>query len=1354
MVREEAQDAGGTADGEFDPGEVQDPLGIGGSEPTTTPTGGRGGGGGDFTATLPPASGSTEVAEQPSGGGPLEGQRPTGERIAEQNLDQQPSRSSGGRPGSQQQIAAVRDPTGRSGTPTPPGEQVSQQELQDRGIGVERQFEITERVAESTPGVEAQDVAFREAGGTIFVGLQPGATIGRPKVGSTPISPNKSIAGLKRRTVGPGIGRLPGSATAEDLQAAGAVQSAEKEIQQLQAGREGTPGFGIGLTPSRQRFRQARTQAVEQSISEFNERFDVGFERGQEFRLTETGDLELTADARRRLVATELVRPPEERELEGTQDIREVDDLSELEFNEEGELTSIQPQGGFAEFLFGPPGTFESAVGGVVSGGVGAAGEFASPVLNPIGAGVGTVTTGIGQTAPGQAILGPPSQLEQDIGTVSYQGARAIGDVGTFIGEDVFGTGVELAGLDRPSIAGGEAAETFVKGLGMGAADILQAPNVALQAGEATVGGTQFAAEKVSEEGVGPGLGTAAAAGVGVTAAAAQIAGGSLVARPVSSAGALTGGALVGGAVSPVRVSRFDVPTSGGGTATLRGVRLTAPKILERRLDIPGRTIAGTREGRPTLGTPSVRPGRIDFDRFGERLGAREPVGRFETDVTGAIAARVGPEAKTRFDVAASLVSQGGGGRISNILELTTAPARRVGARGREGLATVRGQTFGRIEGAAEPALQVGEDIGFATGYAAGRGEVAIRSGIQRGSADFENLVEPGLVVGERAGFATGYAAGRGERIIRSGFGRARTGFESRVEPALQAGERAGFATGYAIGRGEAKVRGAAAGVERGVDLGLSRAEQGLRTFARASDEALEPIFRPVERGAFAAGERFGRVQSRLGRQTASSQLDLTRVEDILGEAEDVPAGAEPELSTALIELDAEIFGSGAVRAQLPGYRTPRDIDIAVSNRGEAKARLSSALEESGAEVDVDEVFDIKTFGERASPGELVKFGRLAQRRLQTKEGLDVTPAGEELMKKAGAGAFIRGRETPAASELGTTGRVDIGPEPVAEGAFVRVKDPADASVVATELARVEGLGTISPFARSASRARAAEIRRFREEFEPELERATAEQPPLSTLEPVVSRRQLSELFESERAQAQFGLRRAVDVERRDTDVEPRDVDRRGSSVSARGGFDPAVPVPTSVFGGRTESNVSATAPDGGELPPGSPVEGSEGPEINVTSPTVDLEESDVAIKIPGSPIGTTEPDVSPGTTGTVPESSVTVTPTSPTPGADVPSQRLPGNDIPVPVTAEPLGETSAVRANLQIDEDDKGRLLGLGGVAAPTYTDFTNPLTGATEITDRPVQESTGAIFVEEDEIDVAYQPGSGPEDFEEDFV
>jgi hypothetical protein len=146
------------------------------------------------------------------------------------------------------------------------------------------------------------------------------------------------------------------------------------------------------------------------------------------------------------------------------------------------------------------------------------------------------------------------------------------------------------------------------------------------------------------------------ASGEGAAARAATQFGEAASERPRQFGGALAGNiageAALGTALSPLKVSRFDVPTGPDSSTTVRGVRTRLPGVRDR-------TLVGTRGARPTVGTPDVDPDAVDLTRLGSR-GDRvfEPVGQFETDIFQATARAQGGEAAARAEAVGELIGE------------------------------------------------------------------------------------------------------------------------------------------------------------------------------------------------------------------------------------------------------------------------------------------------------------------------------------------------------------------------------------------------------------------------------------------------------------------------------------------------------------------------------------------------------------------------------------------------------------------------------------------------------------------------------------------------------------------------
>lgn len=252
----------------------------------------------------------------------------------------------------------------------------------------------------------------------------------------------------------------------------------------------------------------------------------------------------------------------------------------------------------------------------------------------------------------------------------------------------------------------------------------------------------------------------------------------------------------------------------------------------------------------------------------------------------------------------------------------------------------------------------------------------------------------------------------------------------------------------------------------RGLQREARRASTGRRAVERT--EAIQDV---IDIGA----------RRRRGRMT-----DPT-TEGVVRNVQRVPQDRVQAVARALEDLDATVEGSAAIRAQLPEARAPRDLDILVDDEAAARARLGEALE--GADADVDDVFDIKERGERAAPGQTMKFGRRAQPRLRTEGGVRVTSLSEELIRKAGAAGFIRGSGTPTLQFRGLSEVIDIGPEPVRLAKRPRFKDVGDTATIARGLVQGDlrsGLPFLTLRSRTARREARA-IERFEDLFAGEL---------------------------------------------------------------------------------------------------------------------------------------------------------------------------------------------------------------------------------------------------------------------------
>lgn len=1018
-------------------------------------------------------------------------QEDAGVDLSERERDQRQER----------RVRNIQEPGEFQATPSAP-ERVSAQELRDAGVTGQAIQETREDLSRRVSGLQSDEVIFTRQDGQIRARGEAGfrdqeefdQALRRARRRQAPDETRLIRAG-KRATPGAGITRTP-TTPAESVRARSRETDAIREV------REATPGPGIGLSrrerERRQRIQRAEDRAATNLISTLEERvpgerFSVaGFERGEEFEVTRrqgdpvgrlqqaivTGELlergpeQIGQEIARETRALETGQPIIETELTPTGRRRFTTQKllaqGEIEFDEQtatlpgiGEL-SVTPTREVktpAQLEFGDAGQLEDV-------------EEAPEVLNVRQGSLleqgakGTIAT----LDFGAEKIAEAGDVVEDVTFPVIESTRALPTVTNPLG--VFGTQEQK-----------EFSETVRKGAVGGVTDIFRLPEAGLDVTRAGTEAAIFTGTQIAEEGPVEGLGTAGTAGAAVGGKLARQVGIASAKQPVRTAGTLVGGSAVGAAVSPVRFSRFDVPVEGGGTQTLRGVRVTSPKILEGRVDRPGTTLVGARGKRPTRGAPSVDPERIDFERLGEFGPEIDPTGRFETDVLRATAGRVGPEAQSRFEAAESVAAEG-------------------------------------------------------------------------------TKTSPGL--------------------------------------------------------------------------------------------------------------------------------ELTSTEEIVRQARDVPEGAAGPVAEALQDVDAEIFGSAAVRSQIPEARTPRDVDIAVEDKSAAKQRLGEALE--GTDAEVADVFDIKEKSELPRPGEVAKFGRLAKERLETDEGVKVTQAGEELLKKAGGSVFLRPRGTPAPDAPGTGGVVDVGPGTRGGGTFVRVKDPADVGIIGAGMARTTGLGRVSPRARRRARVRAQKVEEFREEFESELQASVAEQPELMPPRPVVSRGRLRQLASEERAQVTLGGRRRGQLDDVDTGVEPRDIDTE-SSVARRRGFDPTVPIPTSLISGRATtqpSTVSTGGVEGVSPAPTGPTQPSQVTTAQPTSPVSvpDIDTTTSPISTPDSPT-TTSPTTTP-TTPVVPGLDSPVSPVPPTTPTTTPTTP------PPPPTFGTPGDTTTTRPVPDVDEDE--RRFGVAG--------------------------------------------------------
>jgi hypothetical protein len=289
-------------------------------------------------------------------------------------------------------------------------------------------------------------------------------------------------------------------------------------------------------------------------------------------------------------------------------------------------------------------------------------------------------------------------------GAAGFANRNVVGPVAGFIGErvevgaqlaqtgpevtntgDVRVTGPELdspfdaqpeTGLGETTAAVAEAGGRGATGATLGApAGVVETTNIAGQ-------GIEFTGEAVAEEGLQEGVAESGEAAVDT----AQATGSAFVRQaqrnPLQTGAALLGGLGGGAAVTPLRLTRTDVPTRGGGDTTVRGLRAEPPAItrpLTSDRNIQGRTLAGTTGGRPQVGTPTVDLENVDIERAGTgtaQSGAVfEPQRPFETDVFTASAPSAGETATERVRATQALLGEGdtltGGAATQNVAPVT-----------------------------------------------------------------------------------------------------------------------------------------------------------------------------------------------------------------------------------------------------------------------------------------------------------------------------------------------------------------------------------------------------------------------------------------------------------------------------------------------------------------------------------------------------------------------------------------------------------------------------------------------------------------------------------------------------------
>jgi len=268
-------------------------------------------------------------------------------------------------------------------------------------------------------------------------------------------------------------------------------------------------------------------------------------------------------------------------------------------------------------------------------------------------------------------------------------------------------------------------------------------------------------------------------------------------------------------------------------------------------------------------------------------------------------------------------------------------------------------------------------------------------------------------------------------------------GLRVQTPPALEAvGVRARGRT-IAGTRGGRPTVGAPSVVPLADDLDLSRAG-ATSTAAVEPGSAFEADIARSTAGDLRGGDA-GRFETAEGVQAEAQRqqnvgFTAESAEEAAGQARAVPESAAGDVAEALRDVDATVFGSAAARAQLDEFRQPRDLAIVVDDMAEAKPRLAESL--AGENAGAGDVFDIKKVEDvpgRARGGEEIKFGRTS-REPRELDGIPFNPVEEELVRKAGASAFLRSPEA-----TNTPNRLDIGPEPRSDDpdSGIRVKDAA-----------------------------------------------------------------------------------------------------------------------------------------------------------------------------------------------------------------------------------------------------------------------------------------------------------------------
>lgn len=797
-------------------------------------------------------------------------------------------------PGNPTQIDRITDPTGQSGTPEPPGEVLSQQELADRGISYTERYVAAREAAERTPGLEQGEVRFREAGGQVQVGAAPEGDVSEDR--GMPLELERAfttgrIEQAKRETTGAGFGRFPGAPTAEDLQAQEAVRSTAIGSAKIQQAKEATVGAGVGLSPAEYRRRQFREEAIEDAVSEFNQKYTVGFEVGDEFTVADTEEgfrLNLTPTGRRRLLETEAVRPTsaENAELgEATRTLdfgglREIEYMDTLKFGPEGNLKKVDPAPGYFQAVFGPPGGIERAIVGGLSGAAGTAGSFASPVVDPVLGTGADIAVGIEQSAPVQAFLGPTGpgvigDLERGIGSYAANTASGLGMLGEATNELLLestgeaaagfvGFGIESAGslLGTPKTFSGPLAQYSGGALETAATfpgTLLQAPEKFGEAAALGASGLEFTAQELTEEGVPGGLATTAAAATPFLAG-------------------------IG-----VRTAR-EATSEPGSFATRAGLEtLTGSLALSKAEDL-GTSLNAARAG---IRSRAIDASELTTERVMRALerGDTSVLPKFETSVnapTEQAVREIRQRASDQPEALRSLYAE----------EFSLGQALRF--RARQNVADF-GQRLGR------PLREAAEGRGLS------RGEGITNRAKAGGSEVLDRLTAPG----EAAGYRAGYTAGRAQGITETAGLRTGRVLGQATERATRPGQELGFRFGYGFGRAQAITETA-----------------GLLT-GRVLGRAAERATRPGEDLGYLAGIQTGRGISRLNQATDAG---IDRVSQIRGGLY-VPS-IELPTDEAVRQFDRAVgpafdaLGRGTDRALEPARRGATPFQVAL-DRGE-----------------------------------------------------------------------------------------------------------------------------------------------------------------------------------------------------------------------------------------------------------------------------------------------------------------------------------------------------------------------------------------------------------------------------------